>query len=73
MFHWGFHPWGIYGLVGLRLAFFSFNRGLPLGFRSMVYPLFGDRIYDWPEHVVDLAAIIATLFGLATATGLAGL
>jgi choline/carnitine/betaine transport len=73
MFHWGFHPWGIYGMVGLGLAFFSFNRGLPLGFRSMFYPLLGERIYDWPGHVIDLAAIIATLFGLATATGLAAL
>ena len=73
MFHWGFHPWGIYGLVGLGLAFFSFNRGLPLGFRSMFYPVLGERIYGWPGHAVDLAAIIATLFGLATSTGLAAL
>lgn len=69
-FHWGVHPWAIYGLVGLGLAFFSFNRGLPLTFRSIFWPLLGDRIYKWPGHLVDLTAVFATLFGLATALGL---
>ncbi|ALG81920.1 BCCT family transporter [Halanaeroarchaeum sulfurireducens] len=73
MFHWGFHPWAIYGVVGLGLAFFAFNRGLPLSFRSIFYPLLGDRIYGVPGHVVDLAAVIATIFGLATTVGLASL
>lgn len=73
MFHWGFHPWAVYGVVGLALAFFAFNRGLPLGFRSVLYPLLGERIYGWPGHVTDLAAVIATVFGLATALGLAAL
>ena len=73
MFHWGVHPWAIYGIVGLGLAFFSYNRGLPLGFRSVLYPLLGDRIYGWPGHAVDLAAVIATVFGLATTIGLGGL
>jgi choline/glycine/proline betaine transport protein len=69
-FHWGFHPWAIYGLVALGLAFFSFNRGLPLTFRSVFYPLLGDRIYGWPGHVIDLVTVFATLFGLATSLGL---
>jgi len=69
-FHWGFHPWAIYGLVGLGLAFFSFNRGLPLTFRSIFWPLLGDRIYGWPGHVIDLVTVFATLFGLATSLGL---
>lgn len=73
MFHWGFHPWTIYGIVGLGLAFFTYNRGLPLSFRSIFHPLLGDRIYGWPGHVIDLAAVIATVFGLATAAGLAAL
>jgi choline/carnitine/betaine transport len=73
MFHWGFHPWAVYGVVGLALAFFAFNRGLPLGFRSVLHPLLGERIYGWPGHVTDLAAVIATVFGLATALGLAAL
>lgn len=70
MFHWGFHPWAIYGVVGLGLAFFAYNRNLPLAFRSVFYPVLGARIYDWPGHVVDLTAVVATVFGLATTTGL---
>jgi choline/carnitine/betaine transport len=69
-FHWGFHPWAVYGLVGLGLAFFSFNRGLPLTFRSIFWPLLGDRIYGWPGHLIDLVTVFATLFGLATSLGL---
>jgi choline/glycine/proline betaine transport protein len=69
-FHWGFHPWAVYGLVGLGLAFFSFNRGLPLTFRSIFWPLLGDRIYGWPGHIIDLVTVFATLFGLATSLGL---
>jgi choline/glycine/proline betaine transport protein len=69
-FHWGLSPWAIYGLVGLGLAFFSFNRGLPLTFRSVFWPLLGDRIYGWPGHVIDLVSVFATLFGLCTSLGL---
>jgi choline/glycine/proline betaine transport protein len=69
-FHWGLHPWAIYALVGLGLAFFSFNRGLPLTFRSIFWPLLGDRIYGWPGHVIDIVSVFATLFGLATSLGL---
>ncbi|WP_435156550.1 BCCT family transporter [Haladaptatus sp. DFWS20] len=69
-FHWGFHPWAIYGLVGLGLAFFSFNRGLPLTFRSIFWPLLGERIYGWQGHVIDLVTVFATLFGLSTSLGL---
>jgi choline/glycine/proline betaine transport protein len=70
LFHWGIHPWAIYGLVALGLAFFAFNRGLPLTFRSMFYPLFGDRVFGWPGHLVDLVTVFATIFGLATSLGL---
>jgi len=69
-FHWGFHPWAVYGLVGLGLAFFSFNRGLPLTFRSIFWPLLGERIYGWAGHIIDLVTVFATLFGLATSLGL---
>jgi choline/glycine/proline betaine transport protein len=69
-FHWGIHPWAIYGLVGLGLAFYAYNRGLPLTFRSLFWPLLGERIYDWPGHLVDTLAVFATLFGLATSLGL---
>jgi choline/glycine/proline betaine transport protein len=69
-FHWGLHPWAIYTLVALGLAFFSFNRGLPLTFRSIFWPLLGERIYGWPGHVIDIVSVFATLFGLATSLGL---
>ena len=68
--HWGLHAWGIYALVGLALAFFSFNRDMPLAFRSVFYPILGDRVYRWPGNVIDVLAVLATLFGLATSLGL---
>src|SRR5699024_9495558 len=43
-FHWGFHVWAIYGLVGLTLAYFTYRHGLPLSIRSALYPLIGNRI-----------------------------
>lgn len=69
-YHWGFHPWAIYGLVGLSLAFFSFNRGLPLTFRSIFWPVLGERIYGWWGHTIDILTVFATLFGLTTSLGL---
>jgi len=70
MFHWGLHPWAIYGVVALSLAFFAFNKGLPLSMRSIFYPLLGDRAWGWAGHIVDILAVLATLFGLATSLGL---
>jgi len=70
MFHWGLHPWAIYGVVALSLAFFAYNKGLPLSVRSIFYPLLGDRAWGWPGHLVDIMAVLATLFGLATSLGL---
>ena len=68
--HWGFHGWGVYALVGLSLAFATFNRGLPLSVRTVFYPLIGDRIYGWIGHIIDIFATAATLFGVATSLGL---
>ena len=69
-FHWGFHIWAIYGLVGLVLAYFAFRHGLPLSIRSALYPLIGDRIYGPIGHAVDVFAILGTLFGIGTTLGL---
>ena len=68
-FHWGLHAWGIYALVGLSLAFFTFNWGLPLTIRSVFYPLLGEKIFGWPGNVIDILAVASTLFGLATSLG----
>jgi BCCT family betaine/carnitine transporter len=70
MYHWGLHPWAIYGVVALSLAFFTYNKGLPLSIRSIFYPILGDRAWGWAGHIVDILAVIATLFGLATSLGL---
>ncbi|MFP4251312.1 MAG: BCCT family transporter [Guyparkeria sp.] len=70
IFHWGLHPWAIYAIVALSLAIFSYNKGLPLTVRSMFYPLLGERIWGWPGHVIDIMAVFATLFGLATSLGI---
>ena len=68
--HYGIHPWGSYAIVGLALAIFAFNKGLPLTMRSIFYPVLGERVWGWPGHVIDILAVFATLFGLATSLGL---
>jgi BCCT family betaine/carnitine transporter len=70
IFHWGLHPWAIYAIVGLSLALFTYNKGLPLSVRSMFYPIFGERVWGWTGHVIDTLAVFATLFGLATSLGI---
>lgn len=70
IFHWGLHPWAIYAVVALSLALFAFNKGLPLTLRSVFHPIFGERIWGWPGHVIDILAVLATIFGLATSLGL---
>ncbi|EGN74449.1 choline/carnitine/betaine transport [Idiomarina sp. A28L] len=70
IYHWALHPWAIYAILALGLAIFSYNKGLPLTVRSIFYPLLGERVWGWPGHVIDILAILATLFGLATSLGL---
>lgn len=65
IYHWGLHAWGIYAVVGLSLAFFCFNRDMPLTLRSAFYPLIGTRVWGVFGHFVDIVAVLATLFGLA--------
>ncbi len=69
MFHWGLHPWAIYAVVALSLAFFAYNKGLPLTLRSAFYPILGERTRGWAGHVIDILAVLATIFGLATSLG----
>lgn len=67
--HHGIHGWAIYSVIGLSLAYFTYNRKMPLTIRSAFYPLLGDRIYGWIGDVIDIIAVVATLFGLATTMG----
>jgi len=68
-FHWGVTAWSVYAVVGLALAYFSFNHKLPLTLRSAFYPLLGDRVWGAWGHLIDILAVFATIFGLATSLG----
>ncbi|TDO98803.1 BCCT family transporter [Marinomonas balearica] len=70
IFHWGLHGWGLFAVIGLALAYFSYRKGLPLSIRSSLYPIFGDRIYGPIGHAADLLAVFGTVFGIATSLGL---
>ncbi|WP_110654808.1 choline BCCT transporter BetT [Salinicola halimionae] len=68
--HWGLSGWGIYTLVGMSLAFFSYRHNLPLTISSALYPIFGKKIYGSIGHVVDIAAVLGTVFGIAASLGI---
>src|SRR5918997_268607 len=72
-FHWAFHPWAIYAIMGLALAYFTFRKGLPNLVSTAFYPLLGDRVYGPIGKTIDILAIFATLFGSATSLGLGAL
>lgn len=68
--HWGLGGWCVYAVVGLTLAVFAYNKGLPMTLRSAFYPILGERIWGWWGHAIDTLAVFATLFGLTTSLGL---
>jgi len=70
MYEWGMHVWALYALVGLSLAFFSYNKKLPFLIRSAFYPLLKEKIYTFWGDIIDIFAVITTIFGLATSLGL---
>lgn len=67
--HYGLTPWACYSVVGLSLAYFSFNRGMPLTIRSGLRPLFGKSLSGPLGHAVDIAAILATIIGIGVTLG----
>ncbi|MBK1886695.1 MULTISPECIES: BCCT family transporter [Marinobacter] len=69
MYHWGLHPWAVYSIVALSLAFFAYNKNMPLTIRSAFFPLLKDKVWGWPGHIIDTLAVVATIFGLATSLG----
>jgi glycine betaine transporter len=70
-FHWTLHPWAMYATVGLAVAYFSFRRGMAnLQISTVFYPLLGERVNGPLGKVIDVLAIIATLFGVAVSLGL---
>ncbi len=68
-FHWGIHAWAIYAVVGMALAYFGYRYNLPLTIRSALYPIIGERANGPVGHVVDIFAILGTMFGVATSLG----
>ncbi|WP_232209294.1 BCCT family transporter [Alkalilimnicola ehrlichii MLHE-1] len=69
-FHWGLHPWAIYIIVALALAFFSYRHDLPLSMRAALYPLIGHRINGPAGDLMDSLAVVGTVLGVATSLGL---
>jgi choline/carnitine/betaine transport len=69
LLHYGLTPWACYGVVGMSLGYFSYNRGLPLTIRSALQPLFGRAMSGSAGHVVDIVAILATIVGLSVTIG----
>ncbi|SDC20452.1 glycine betaine transporter [Melghirimyces thermohalophilus] len=70
LFHWGLHPWGIYTLVALALAYFKFRKDAPGVISATFYPLLGDRVKGPIGKTIDILAVFATIFGVATSLGL---
>ncbi|MCL5424954.1 MAG: BCCT family transporter [Gammaproteobacteria bacterium] len=68
--HWGIHGWAVYVVMALALGLFTYNKGLPFSIRSAFFPILGERVWGWWGHVIDILAVFATLFGLATSLGL---
>jgi len=70
LFHYGITGWAMYALMGLALAYFAYRRHLPLAVHSALHPIFGDRINGPLGHAVDTAAVLGTVFGVATSLGI---
>ncbi|CDL83752.1 choline transporter [Xenorhabdus cabanillasii] len=70
LFHYGLTGWSMYALMGIALGYFSYRYNLPLTIRSALYPIFGNRIKGPIGHTVDIAAVIGTIFGIATTLGI---
>ena len=68
--HWGPSPWAIYAVIGLGLAYFGYRHGLPMTMRSLFAPLLGTRVHGPLGDVVDILAVLATTFGVATSLGM---
>lgn len=68
--HWGLHPWAIYVIVGLALAYATHRQGLPLSIRYALKPIFGKKVEGGWGDAIDVVALVGTLFGVATSMGL---
>jgi len=69
MLHYGLTPWACYGIVGMALGYFAYNKNMPLSFRSALSPLFGKSLEGGVGHIVDIVAILATVIGVSVTIG----
>ncbi|HQG16359.1 MAG TPA: BCCT family transporter, partial [Ornithinibacter sp.] len=72
-FHWGFHPWSMYAVIGLSIAYFAYRKGGGNLISAAFRPLLGDRVDGPVGQGINILAILATLFGSATSLGLGAL
>ncbi|MCG7308923.1 choline BCCT transporter BetT [Brachybacterium sp. ACRRE] len=70
LFHYGPVGWAMYALMGAAFAYFAYRRNMPLSIRTLLSPLFGRRMDGWAGHTVDIAAVLGTVFGIATSLGI---
>jgi BCCT family betaine/carnitine transporter len=70
IYDWALHPWAIFAVVGLGLAVFAYNFNMPLALRSAFYPVFGKHVWGRTGDLIDIIAILATIFGLASSLGM---
>ncbi|WP_062350196.1 glycine betaine uptake BCCT transporter [Bacillus kwashiorkori] len=68
-FHWGLHAWAIYGIVALILAYYSFRKNQPVTISATLKPLLGNKVDGNLGKVIDILAILSTVFGVATTLG----
>ncbi|RPA02488.1 choline BCCT transporter BetT [Gordonia sp. OPL2] len=70
VFHYGVTGWAMYALMGGALAYFAFRHNLPLTIRAALYPIFGKRVEGRWGDAIDVAAVLGTIFGIATSLGI---
>ncbi|MDO4919315.1 choline BCCT transporter BetT [Kocuria sp.] len=70
LFHYGITGWAMYALMGMAFGYFAYRFGMPLSIRSALYPLLGRRIHGVAGDAVDTAALLGTVFGVATSLGI---
>ncbi|WP_245226901.1 BCCT family transporter [Streptomyces smyrnaeus] len=67
--HWGIHPWAIYIVVGLAVAYAVHRKGRPVSIRWALEPILGNRIKGYWGDAIDVIAVVGTVFGVATSLG----
>lgn len=72
-YHWALHPWAIFSIVGLTLAYVQFRKGRPALISSAFYPLIGRKTDGWMGQTIDILAVLATCTGVATTFGLSAM